>query len=451
MNSVRSLVCCSILMSVVFVLPISAQNYTSDARLVAMGGVGGHANDASRLAGNERSYRSIGLPIGLFQVLKNLDVYRPDKKDDFNPLRAATLLASPLHYTFDLKEGTPGEVLVQDIVRGRFSRDLNTYHGFAPRQSYDAQGLVSPTFGYTARLKGTKDGPYHGIYAGVGPYISLGTNVQFDQQLIDILKSSTATYRPNQSFSITDGSNGQVAGALTIGYRSHLALPGGSAFASARDGIYIATNYNYLRGFRRDTAGIRVRFDTDAQGLITLNPTTTPVVVDHVWSSRGNGFAVDVATAVVVNHWEVNFAADGIGNRIDWEDNRLERLTLGNLFQGLSFVKTPLPSTAGKIRVELPVRYSGGGGYHTDRWSARSEVAHGLQDWEYRGGAEYRLVILEFRGGTHYKNKDWQPSGGVGLNITSHFGIDAAVYGSSTNVERKRKPALALSLRLGKH
>ena len=66
-----------------------------------------------------------------------------------------------------------------------------------------------------------------------------------------------------------------------------------------------------------------------------------------------------------------------------------------------------------------------------------------------RFGGEYRLAIFEFRGGTHYKNKDWQPTGGVGVNIASHFGIDAAIYGTATNIERKRKAALALSLRLG--
>jgi len=37
----------------------------------------------------------------------------------------------------------------------------------------------------------------------------------------------------------------------------------------------------------------------------------------------------------------------------------------------------------------------------------------------------------------------------VGVNIASHFGIDAAIYGTATNIERKRKAALALSLRLG--
>jgi hypothetical protein len=71
-----------------------------------------------------------------------------------------------------------------------------------------------------------------------------------------------------------------------------------------------------------------------------------------------------------------------------------------------------------------------------------------LQHWEFRGGGEYRLRIVEFRGGTQYKNKDWQPTGGAGLNITPRIGIDAAVFGTSTNIERNRKAALALSLRI---
>src|SRR5262249_11594891 len=429
-------------------VPVSAQNFTSDARLVAMGGVGGHPNDAMRFAGDTRSYRSIALPIGLFQVLKNTKVFDPSQKQDFNPLRAIQLLSSPLHYTFDLGENTPGELLVHDLVNGTLNRDLNAYRGFAPKPDFHSQGLVSPTFGKTFRVTGDNEGPHQGFYVGAGPYLAMGTNVNIDQRLVNIFTSSSNTYVRNTSFAIGNLTNGQAAGALTFGYRGRFALPGVSTLTTGRDGVYVSANYNYLRGFRYDSARTDVRFDTDSLGLVTLAPTTTPLVVDHRWSSKGNGRGIDLGTAVVVHRWEIDFAANGIANRIDWSERRAERFTLSGLSQGLAFVKTVQPSLPGDERVELPVQYLAGGAYHADRWTASSEVAHGLQDWEFRGGVEYRLAMFELRGGTLYKNEDWQPAGGAGLNITQHFGIDAAIYGTSTNIERKRKAALALSLRL---
>ncbi|PYS40028.1 MAG: hypothetical protein DMG14_11945 [Acidobacteria bacterium] len=52
MNQSRSTVLVLILLLfIVAILPLSAQNFTADARLVAMGGTGGHANDALRLCG----------------------------------------------------------------------------------------------------------------------------------------------------------------------------------------------------------------------------------------------------------------------------------------------------------------------------------------------------------------------------------------------------------------
>src|SRR5262245_60043748 len=225
MNQLRSIVLGFVLTLVVVAVPLSAQNFTSDARLVAIGGVGGHPNDAMRFAGDARSYRSIGLPIGLFQVLKNTKVFDPSQKQDFNPLRAIQLLSSPLHYTFDLSENTPGELLVHDLVNSTLKRDLNAYRGFAPKPDFHSQGLVSPTFGKTFRVAGDKDGPHPGFYVGAGPYLALGTNMNIDQRLVNIFTSSSNTYVPNTSFLIGNVTNGQAAGALTFGYRGRFAFP----------------------------------------------------------------------------------------------------------------------------------------------------------------------------------------------------------------------------------
>src|SRR5262245_12350995 len=103
-----------------------AQNFSGDARAIAMGGMGSGSNDASRLAGPSRPYTSFVVPLGLFQVLRNRDIYDPGT-DDFNPIRAMESIASPMHVTFDRKEGDSAELLVRNIVEGGLSRDLNTY------------------------------------------------------------------------------------------------------------------------------------------------------------------------------------------------------------------------------------------------------------------------------------------------------------------------------------
>jgi hypothetical protein len=448
MNRLR-LVGCSLLLLLLSAISAFPQGFTADARLVAMGGVGGHSNGALELAGNARSYRSIGIPIGLFQVFKNTNIFDPTNKE-FNPLRAIELVSSPLHYTFALNEDAPGDVLIRDLVNGEISRDLNAYHGFVPKAQLHSRGLAAPSFGKIFRVKGERKSAFQGFYVGVGPYVELETDLAIDQRLIDVLGGDGNTYIPNTTFLIENISRGQAAGAITVGYRGGYSLPTGlSSSGSERDGIYVSVNYNFLKGFRSDSAAMNVRFDTDANGLVTLAPTTIPLTVDHFWSDKGKGLSVDVGTAVIVNHWEVDFAANGIGNHIDWEGQKRELLTLNSLLQGSSFTTTPLPGSTETLRIELPVRYLAGGAYHTDKWTVSSEFGHGLQDAEFRAGGEYRLAILEFRAGEHYKNKVWQPGAGAGLNITRHFGLDAAVYGNSNNAERKRKPALAMSLRLG--
>jgi hypothetical protein len=51
------------------------------------------------------------------------------------------------------------------------------------------------------------------------------------------------------------------------------------------------------------------------------------------------------------------------------------------------------------------------------------------------------------RGGGMYSRKLWNPSGGVGLNMGRRMALDLAVYGNAANIERKRHPAVAVSLR----
>jgi hypothetical protein len=58
--------------------------------------------------------------------------------------------------------------------------------------------------------------------------------------------------------------------------------------------------------------------------------------------------------------------------------------------------------------------------------------------------------MLEFRAGMRYGLDRWHPCGGFGLNLGKRFSVDYALFGSTTNIERAIKPAMALSLRLNR-
>src|ERR1044071_427807 len=75
-----------------------AQNWSFDARKVALGSPGTGENLASKMIEEESEYRSIVLPFGLIQVFRDFDRLNPSK-DDFDVVRAVEYAAAPLHYT----------------------------------------------------------------------------------------------------------------------------------------------------------------------------------------------------------------------------------------------------------------------------------------------------------------------------------------------------------------
>ncbi len=117
----------------------SAQNWSFDARKVAMGSPGSGENLATRMIADENDYRAIVLPFGLFQVFRDFDRLNPTK-DNFDVIRTMEYAASPLHYTIGRDAVTPGQLngssglnsFVIDIRNAQLSRDLNRYRGSAP-------------------------------------------------------------------------------------------------------------------------------------------------------------------------------------------------------------------------------------------------------------------------------------------------------------------------------
>ena len=422
----------------------SAQNWSFDARKVALGSPGGGENLASKMIEEARDYRSIVLPFGLIQVFRDFNKLNPSN-NEFDLIRTMEYAASPLHYTFGRETTNSGQQFVVDIRNAQLSRDLNQYRGFVPANQPRAEGLAAPNWGGTIKVKKGPGAAFQGIYIGAGPYLSMQSDVSIDQQLIDILGAPSPLYLPNAQIRLSNADRGQMALAITGGYRGRFALPNGT---SDRDGIYLAANYNYLRGFRYEDVNLALRLDTDRTGLLTLNPLLpSPLVVSRDNATKGTGRAVDLGVGAVVGPWEVGFGVNGVGNRIDWTGVERTTYTLGNPFLGNATFPKIGPFPQGDARVELPVNYRGNVGYNADAWSAVAEVGKGFGGNSFHGGYERRLGAVELRGGAMYTREMWNPAGGVGFNLGTRSALDVAVYGNAANVERKRHPAIAVSLR----
>jgi hypothetical protein len=424
------------------------QSYSGDARRIAMGGTGYTENLAARMIDDERPYSSVVLPFGLIQLLQDKDRLNPGN-DEFDPVLAMEYAANPLHYVFGRDTGGNRGRFVRDAVNGELSRDLNSYRGFRPTNSLTAEGLAAPNWGKTFKFAPRRSGAFQGIYAGAGPYLSARNVLSIDKALTDVLGSASpvpASSLANRTFSLGNTSAGQLALAITGGYRARFALPG----RGGREGVYVGANYHYLRGFRYEQAGVRVRFDTDDAGLLTVNPATTPAVVDYQNARSGSGYAVDLGVATVVDRLELGFGANGIGNRIDWRDWSWKRYTLQSLVLGGDFVEQRLAAPYSEFRVELPVDYTANAAYHWTSVSAVAEVANGFQGARFHSGLEWRLRGIQLRSGGGYSLERWHPAGGIGLDLGSRVSLDIAAYGSTTNIERELRPALAVSLRFNR-
>jgi hypothetical protein len=429
----------------------AAQNYSGDARKIAMGGTGYSENIAVGMIEEERDYRSIAIPLGVIQMIRDREKFYPDNEDIFDPILAMEYAANPVYYGFDRDSGGAQGRFVSDIINAEFSRDLNDYRGFNLTNHLSAQGLLSPSWGKTFKVVKKDNGTYHGFYVGAGPYISVKSDLNIDEELTDVLSSPTYVSIPNRNFEIDNQTMGQLALAITGGYRARFNLPGRkNPDASSRNGIYIAMNYHYLWGFRYEDMDLAVQLDTDSEGLLTVMPATSPLEIYYLNSRSGRGFALDFGAGVMIDGWEFGFGANGVANRIDWEDRTLKRFSLESVLDGGEFVEEWIPTSSADFRVELPVQYVWNIGYNRKAVSVAAEVTRGYQGTAFHAGAEFRLRVIEFRGGMRYALDRWHPTSGIGLNLGKKFSIDVAALWSTTNVERRFKPGLAVSIRLNR-
>ncbi len=119
--------------------------------------------------------------------------------------------------------------------------------------------------------------------------------------------------------------------------------------------------------------------------------------------------------------------------------------------EGGDFIEQTLPLRGPlPFKVELPVEYTGNGAYYRGAWTAVAEVSRGFQGTSFRSGLERCFGKIELRGGGGYSLNRWHPSGGIGLNLSERVSVDVAAFGSTTNIERQLRPALAVSIRLNR-
>jgi hypothetical protein len=422
---------------------ISAQSFTADARVVGMGGGGGNANIAIGMVAPAGSSIVIPIPIGLFQVLPNLHGFDPSS-DKFDPAWAIESASNPMHYTFNRKASgsdDPEARFMRDLVNGQLSRDLATYSSFHLPDTISAEGLASPAFGGTIKFAKQSSGAYQGIFIGAGPYFSFGTDAAFDPRLTDILENGS--HYPNSSMLVTDASRIQLAMSIVFGYRTRLEVPG---WSGRRDGVYLAANYRYLRGFKYLQPDSTIRFDTDSQGLVTVNPTTTPIVINDLEADKGTGRAVDIGVQIVRDRWEGGFGVNGIGNKIDWTELTQKRFTQNSLLSGGDFVEQTIANPGGTITVELPIVTSGNVGYDGDGYAFRASVVHGFNGNSFHGGGEKSLGPIAVRGGARFSRDHWDPTWGFGIG--RGVGLDVGFFATHWNLEEKRQISMAVSLRI---
>ena len=424
----------------------SAQNYTFDARRVALGGVGGTPNLASKLVERQRRYKSILIPVGLVKVLTNLRVFYPNR-EDFDLSRAVEFAYSPVHQVFGRGEDINGRTFLRDTIRAQLDPDLNAYRGFEIDPSITAEGLILENWGKTFMVH-EGDRSFQGIYVGAGPYLAARAHGEFDNGLVGLLNSPVDAYLPAASLSIGGGETDQLAVAITGGYRARFPYFAQEGTAASRNGMYVAADFHYLQGLRLDDFDVNLQFETDSFGLVSPNPPTPPFTLDWHTSSHGRGMAIDAGVAFVVNRWDFGFGVGGVANRITWTEIKPRHLTLVSLFGGTEFIYVKLPATDEERRLELPVTYTSDIAYHREKWSVFTEVSHGFMGKQFRSGLEYRLGLVELRGAGRYYDRRWFGSAGAGFNLTRNFGVDAGLFGTQTFLERSPHLGLAISFRI---
>ena len=427
-----------------------AQNYSFDARRIALGGAAGTPNVASKLVEQKRRYKSFVIPVGLVKVVKNISVFYPNLRD-FDFSSAVEFATRPFHQVIGPVENHPGfNQLFADIRDARINSDPNAYSGFETSRLDFVEGLIAPNWGYTFMLR-EDDRSFQGIYVGAGPYIAVRADYGVNSDFEKVLNGSGDTYLPAVTLGLDGATRHQSALDITGAYRARFPVFAGDGEEARRNGMYVIANYHYLHGFRYDEVNAELALETDAAGMVDPNPPSPPVTIDWRTSRNGRGLALDFGVSFVRNRWDFGAGVSGVANRLKWSEITQHDVALVPVGDGNVWVHLEVPPLPGVTRqIELPVAYTGDVAYHADKWSVYNEYSRGFQGHNFRSALEYRLGAVELRGAARMSSGNWHASGGAGFNLTRSLGLDVAVFGTQTFLEAEPHAALAISFRIDK-
>jgi len=426
----------------------AAQSWNIDARSVGIGGIGGPQNVFATTIAEDRGDRSIVLPLGLLQVLRDRSIFSSSSRD-FDPVRVIEYASQPLHLEFGRSRSTAGAAFVHDIRNAQLNPDLGAYQGFVPA-SMTAGGLLAPKYGHTFWVRGSEGGTRHGIYAGVGPHLALRTALQTDPGLLSALDlgAEPSTYA-NRRFELQNDSTAQLAAALTAGYRGRFARGGASPDEGRRsEAGFVSVNVNYLHGIRYENVGLALRLDTDALGMLTSSDASdAPLAFNRRTYSSGRGVSFDVGVGLSLGAFEMGLSGNNLGNSITWRHGSRRPYALDNLFSGAPTLNRGQQTPLSNLRLTSPADYRGNLSFRGRALSLHGEVARESQNTWFKGGLEYVHDRLQFRGASSVLDDDWLPSAGVSVRVTSRFWLDMAGFTTMSNVEHERRYAVASSIR----
>jgi len=417
-----------------------AQAWNSDARTIGLGGIGGNENIFAASVAEARGDRSISIPLGLFQTLGNLDLFKPGSTA-FDPSRAVEFASNPLHLQFGRMKGRPSTAFAHAIRNASLSRDLNDYRGFVP-ESFAAGGLIAPKWGRSFGLGRSSDGPRHALYAGAGPHLALRAQVDTDPAIRTVLDADEPTYLPQARLHLDAESSGQLAAAITGGYRGRFPLQGSPANTA-----FVSVNANYLHGFRLEDVNFGLRLDTDGTGRLASG-NGARLAVERTYSKSGRGMSFDIGAGVVLGRWEVGASANNFAHRMSWRGATFRQYASDNLFSGVaSFITSPA-ATLGTIHQAVASDYRGNVSYRADTFSVSAEVSREWDKPAVRGGLEHVRKRYQVRLATTLVENAWYPTAGVSVRVTKRVWLDLAGFTTDANVERQRRIALASSVRI---
>lgn len=419
--------------------PVLAQSVSGDAREIGLGGV----DYAAEVFGEDpKGPRSNGivLPLGLLQATGQWKKFKPSSSQ-FDPALLYEYAAVPTHLVIG-RDPQPGRAqFLADIRDANLNPDLNVYRGFRPVAALSGSGLLAPRFGKTFSLPWSSR-VRHQVFAGGGPYLSIESDVLFDQRLVSMFGASSATYVRSSALEIGNTSTGQAAAQITAGYRAQIphALKNGL--------LTVEANYNHLQGFRFESADVNLRLDTDARGFVSTDPTRgAPLAIDRRSSSSGRGRSMDVAFAALFDRWRFSARADGIGNQITWHDMTRREHEKSRLSGGLATFATRTLAPLPDFTYSLPTQYRMQAAYLSGGWGAIAELEHGLlRRVVTSAGVERRFNRLQLRGGARFLDRIVLPSAGVSLRLGGAW-LDVGAALTTANIERQRNVIIASSIR----